>query len=298
MGSGSERAIAAAAEAPSEGRAASRDDRQMLGAMLYVLRTGIQWNALPREIGASTTVYDRFRAWEADGFFARLWAAGLGEFDELVGIDWEWQSLDGVMTKAPFGRAATAEAEGIGHNPTDRGKHGTKRSTLSDGHGLPLAVVVAGANVHDLKLAAPTLDAVVVERPRRRANSRSTCVWMLGTTTTCHALPPSSAPTSSTSGHGVRSVPTPAHATRSSGRGGGWWSDCTVGSIAHAVYSCAGRNWRAPTWPSCSWHAPCSASSSATGCYGWPPARDGCGAVAGGGSSWSANLLPSRSTCS
>jgi putative transposase len=137
----------------------------MLGAILYVLRTGLQWNALPRAIGASTTVYDRFRAWEQVGFFERLWAAGLGEFDELVGIEWEWQSLDGVMTKAPFGRAATAGAEGIGHNPTDRGKHGTKRSTLSEGHGLPLAVVVAGANVHDVKLAAPTLDAIVVARP-------------------------------------------------------------------------------------------------------------------------------------
>jgi putative transposase len=89
----------------------------------------------------------------------------LHEFDELVGIDWEWQSLDGVMTKAPFGRAATAEAEGIGHNPTDRGKHGTKRSTLSEGHGLPLAVVVAGANVHGLKLTAPTLDALIIDRP-------------------------------------------------------------------------------------------------------------------------------------
>lgn len=142
-----------------------RDDRQMLGAMLYVLRTGLQWNALPREIGASTTVYDRFRAWERDGFFARLWAAGLEEFDELVGIDWEWQSLDGAMTKAPFARTATAASEGFGHNPTDRGKYGTKRSTLSEGHGLPVAVVVAGANVHDMKLAAPTLDAVMVERP-------------------------------------------------------------------------------------------------------------------------------------
>ncbi|HEX9035369.1 MAG TPA: IS5 family transposase [Ktedonobacterales bacterium] len=142
-----------------------RDDRQMLGAMLYVLRTGLQWNALPHTIGASTTVYDRFRAWEREGFFERLWAAGLAEFDELVGIDWEWQSLDGAMTKAPFARAATAEAEGFGHNPTDRGKYGTKRSTLTEGHGLPVAVVVAGANVHDLKLAAPTLDALVVDRP-------------------------------------------------------------------------------------------------------------------------------------
>jgi len=118
-----------------------RSDREMLGAILYVLRTGLQWNALPRSIGASTTVYDRFRAWEREGFFARLWQAGLAEYDELVGIDWEWLSLDGVMTKAPFGGAAT------GRNPTDRGKRGTKRSTLCEGHGLPLAVVVAGANM-------------------------------------------------------------------------------------------------------------------------------------------------------
>jgi putative transposase len=143
-----------------------RDNGQMLGAMLYVWRTGIQGNAWPRALGAATTVYDRFRAWEQAGVFERLWAAGLGECAELVGIDWEWQSLDGVMTKAPFGRAATAAAEGIGHNPTDRGKHGTKRSTLSEGHGVPVALVVAGATVPAMKVAAPTRDALVVVRPQ------------------------------------------------------------------------------------------------------------------------------------
>jgi putative transposase len=141
------------------------NDRQMLAAILYVLRTGIQWNALPRELGASTTVYDRFRFWMAAGFFQQLWAAGLQEFEELVGIEWEWQSLDGAMTKAPFGGAAT------GANPTDRGKRGTKRSTLSDGHGLPLAIVVAGANVHDTRLVAQTLEAVVVARPAVTADA-------------------------------------------------------------------------------------------------------------------------------
>jgi putative transposase len=99
----------------------AQSDRQMLSAILYVLRTGIQWNALPRELGASTTVYDRFRLWEEQGVFDHIWQAGLQEYDELEGIAWEWQSLDGVMTKAPFGGAAT------GANPTDRGKRGTKR---------------------------------------------------------------------------------------------------------------------------------------------------------------------------
>jgi putative transposase len=101
------------------------DDRKMFTAIVYVLRTGIQWNALPRERGASTTVYNRFRLWEKQGFFMRLWQNGLQEFDDLVGIDWEWQSMDGVMTKAPLGGEAT------GPNPTDRGKSGTKRSERS-----------------------------------------------------------------------------------------------------------------------------------------------------------------------
>jgi putative transposase len=143
---------------PKGGRPA-QEDRQMLSAILYVLRTGIQWNALPRELGASTTVYNRFRLWEEQGVFERIWQAGLQEYDELEGIAWEWQSMDGVMTKAPFGGAAT------GANPTDRGKRGTKRSQLSDGRGMPLALIVAGANRTDMKLAETTLDHLMIARP-------------------------------------------------------------------------------------------------------------------------------------
>ena len=130
-----------------------------------MVRSCIRWNALPREVGASTAVYARFWLWRNAGFFQRWWKAGLAEFDELVGIDWEWQCLDGVMTKAPFGHTSITEAKGVGHHPTDRGRHGTKWSTLSEGHGLPLAIVVAGANVHDTQLVGATLKAVVRARP-------------------------------------------------------------------------------------------------------------------------------------
>jgi putative transposase len=143
----------------AKGGRPAADDRKMFTAIVYILRTGIQWNALPRELGASTTVYDRFRLWEKQGFFTKLWQSGLQEFDELVGIDWEWQSMDGVMTKAPLG------GDAVGPNPTDRGKGGTKRSQLCEGHGLPLAIAVDGANVHDTRLVAPTLDSIVIARP-------------------------------------------------------------------------------------------------------------------------------------
>jgi putative transposase len=46
------------------------------------------------------------------------------------------------------------------------GKKGTKRSLLVDGRGAPLSLIVAGANRHDVKLLAQTLDAIVVPRPK------------------------------------------------------------------------------------------------------------------------------------
>jgi putative transposase len=79
------------------------DDRQAMTAILYVLRTGIQWNALPRSLGASSTVHDRFQYWEREGVFRRLWETGLQAYDEVKGIEWTWQAVDGAMTKAPLG---------------------------------------------------------------------------------------------------------------------------------------------------------------------------------------------------
>lgn len=56
-----------------------------------------------------------------------------------------------------------------GPNPTDRGTLGTKRHTLTDQRGAPLAVVVTAANCHDMKAATQTLDRVCVKRPRPTA---------------------------------------------------------------------------------------------------------------------------------
>jgi len=78
------------------------DDRKAFEAIVYVLRTGIQWNALPRELGASSTVHDRFQEWSQAGFFKALWQAGLSDYPELESIHWEWQTINGEVTKAPF----------------------------------------------------------------------------------------------------------------------------------------------------------------------------------------------------
>ena len=134
--------------------------RQLMSGILYILRTGCQWNALPQEFGVSgKTAHRYFQRWVRAGVFKRMWQAGLDEYDELKGIEWKWQAADGAITKAPLG------GEKTGKNPTDRGKTGTKRSLLVNEQGLPLGLVVSGANTPDGKLLEKTLLAIPMQRP-------------------------------------------------------------------------------------------------------------------------------------
>ena len=51
----------------------------------------------------SSTVHDRFQEWRQDGVFKQMWIGGLKIYDEKIGINWKWQSMDGAITKAPLG---------------------------------------------------------------------------------------------------------------------------------------------------------------------------------------------------
>jgi putative transposase len=132
--------------------------RKIFEAIVYVLRTGVQWKALPKEFGSSSSVRTYFQEWERAGFFRKIWKKGLVEYDEMKGIAWEWQSIDGAMTKAPLSQ------EAVGHNPTDRGGgNGTKRHILADEHGLPLSIVVTGANRHDVSQLEEVLNERIID---------------------------------------------------------------------------------------------------------------------------------------
>ena len=91
--------------------------RQVFAGIVYVLRTGMQWKALPKErFGSPSAIHRYHLQWQAAGLFENLGQAGLMEYDEMQGIAWVWQSLDGTQTKAPLAQ------EAVGPNPTDRGK--------------------------------------------------------------------------------------------------------------------------------------------------------------------------------
>jgi putative transposase len=94
-------------------------DRDAMDAIVLVLRTGMQWNALNATgVCRSSSAHRRFQEWVAAGVFYEIWRQGLLEYDAKVGIDWSFVAADGAMTKAPLGGPAT------GPIPTDRAKRG------------------------------------------------------------------------------------------------------------------------------------------------------------------------------
>jgi putative transposase len=77
--------------------------RQMLNGIIFRMRSGCQWNRLPKEFGDDSTVHRWFQRWCRRGVMERIWAALVADCDELQGVDWEWQSADGALAKARFG---------------------------------------------------------------------------------------------------------------------------------------------------------------------------------------------------
>jgi len=77
--------------------------RKVLDGILYVLRTGCQWKMLPKEYDSGSTCHRRFQQWSTSKVFQRLWTRLLKVYDDLVGIQWKWQSLDSISVKAPLG---------------------------------------------------------------------------------------------------------------------------------------------------------------------------------------------------
>lgn len=126
--------------------------RDIADAIFFRIRTGCQWKAIPPSLAAGSTAHQYFQEWVDLGVFDELWQAALSIYDELVGLDWRWQSVDGAMTKAPLG------GESTGKNPTDRGKQGGKRSLMTEASGIPIGLVVDGANVHDIRLLQATIE--------------------------------------------------------------------------------------------------------------------------------------------
>ncbi len=79
------------------------DARGALNAILFRLRSGCQWNHLPKSFPTDRSVHRTFQRWVRLGVFDRLWAALVVACAELGGVNWEWQAADAAMGKARCG---------------------------------------------------------------------------------------------------------------------------------------------------------------------------------------------------
>ena len=93
------------------------DPRAALNGIIYQMRSGCQWNQLPRQFGDDSSVHRTMQRWITKGVFQRIWAVLIDNCQELGGVDWQWQSADGAMNKARFGGILSAPAPPIAVSP-------------------------------------------------------------------------------------------------------------------------------------------------------------------------------------
>jgi Putative transposase of IS4/5 family (DUF4096)/Transposase DDE domain len=132
-------------------------DRLCWWGILIRLVTGASWvdiEAILEHRVSDTTLRARRDQWIAAGVFDQLRVEAITAFDHIIGLDLTEVAIDGSLHKAPYG------GEGTGPNPTDRGKLGWKWSIGVDRHGIAWGWSIDGANRNDVRMLAPTLDAL------------------------------------------------------------------------------------------------------------------------------------------
>lgn len=199
--------------------------RRVLDGIFYLLRTGCHGKAAPPGFGSGSSRHRYFQRWQKRGVFRQLREAALHEYDDEIGIEWEWQSLDGSMTEAPLGgKKDGQEPHGSGRDrpqavPADRrpGRAGGS----GGGRGEPPGQEARRVHPGEHPGRASRADE---GRPPAPVGTRDTTTRRSG---------------SGWPGGGTRSpsrsrrpkVPSPSSGRRfrGTGRGGGWSSGRTVG---------------------------------------------------------------------
>nr|WP_159768140.1 IS5-like element IS1301 family transposase [Enhydrobacter sp. 8BJ] len=130
-----------------------KNDRTVMEAILWKLRTGAPWRDIPIELGSWKTAYNRFNRWSKKRLVAEFF------FDLRKEIDKEWVFIDGSYVRCH--QHATGARRGfdraIGQS---RGGNTTKIHLCVDSHGNPLDFKVTGGNVHDSQVANDLIEVI------------------------------------------------------------------------------------------------------------------------------------------
>ena len=123
-----------------------KSHRRVIDGILWVISLGSPWPDLPAEFGKWKTVYNRFRRWQQEGVWDRIYKCLLHRRDRSGGIDRTLWCVDGTLVRAhraaagaPTKDAKKTENQALGKS---RGGFGTKLHLVTDRNGTPIAATL------------------------------------------------------------------------------------------------------------------------------------------------------------
>jgi transposase len=141
------------------------DDRAALSGIVFLLKSGIPWEMLPKEMGceSGSTCWRRLGDWQEAGVWEELQRVLLDRLGEADRIDWDRASLDSASVPAKRGAKEPPRTRQI------RQRRREAPCVVADRGGVSLAVVLSAANVHDSKVLEEAVDGIEpIKRPHEK----------------------------------------------------------------------------------------------------------------------------------
>ena len=133
-------------------------NKDALEQLCFLLKTGVPWRHIPLKGCSSSAVYKRYRHWLSLDVFDKAWVELTSLYAQSrLKTNPSWFHdlfIDTTMIKNVGG------VDGLGKNPTDRGRLATKMGVVVDNAAIPIALQFFEANRNDVTTTMPTVEQI------------------------------------------------------------------------------------------------------------------------------------------